>query len=63
MKKTAKKIYTATKSQTSKDVFADFFLRTPIEKQTEVLREVARKANADQRDLMKRYEKIVGDAV
>jgi hypothetical protein len=55
MKTLLKKIFA---KKPAKDTFGDFFLRTPAEEQNKILRDVARKANEDQRSLIREYEKV-----
>ncbi|PIT93323.1 MAG: hypothetical protein COU06_00395 [Candidatus Harrisonbacteria bacterium CG10_big_fil_rev_8_21_14_0_10_38_8] len=57
MKELIQKIKKGFAKQPVKDTFGDFFLRTPAHERTEILRNVARKSNEDQRNLLREYEK------
>ena len=59
MKTLIQKIKKSFTKQPAKDSFGDFFLRTSASERTEVLRSVAKKANEEQRDLLRQYDKAV----
>ncbi len=58
MKSLIKKIQKTFTKKPTRDAFGDLFLRTSAAERTEALRDVARKANEDQRALVREYEKM-----